>query len=117
MRMGFASTNATSEVVHPVQEIQDNHMRTQRRTRKQMLRNIYGSHFPMQLQMEETILSQFQRAPGLQSSMLGLSTQMGLETEIEFEDYLNDPEFTEQQVDFHAAMEARLGDTPMKRFS
>lgn len=51
--------------------------------------NIFGSHLPLRMQMEQTILSQFQRLPALQSEFCGLETLLGKDEEFGFEDYLN----------------------------
>jgi len=80
-----------------------------------MLGNIYGSHAPLRMQMEETILSQFQRFPGMKSSFVGLETILGTRDEIEFRDYLNDPDFSPEIVDSLSAMERRFGDGPILR--
>jgi hypothetical protein len=52
------------------------------------LQNVYGSHLSMRLQMEESILSNFQRLPTLKSEFVGLSTSLGLDEEIGFSDFL-----------------------------
>jgi proteasome maturation protein len=78
-----------------------------------MLAKVYGSHVPLRLHMEEKILAQVRRFPGLPSSHIGLETLLGLETEIEFGDYLNRPEDSERmQPNPFEAMEQRLGDKP-----
>jgi hypothetical protein len=79
-------------------------------TKKQMLAKVYGSHMPLQMTMEENILSQFRRFPGLQSSMSGLETMLNMDETIEFEDYLGAPQVSTEQVEVFAAMERRLGD-------
>jgi len=63
--------------------------------------------------MEQHIVAQFQRLPGLKSSLLGLETLMGTDEDIEFDDYLNDPEYREGSIDVFTAMENRLGDKPV----
>lgn len=73
-----------------------------------MLAKIHGVHVPMRIKMDNTILAQ-QRRPGvagIRQSMVGLETMLGKDETIEFEDYLNDPEFTEQIVDVHTELEA-----------
>jgi proteasome maturation protein len=42
----------------------------------------------MKLEMEQAILSQFQRLPGLKSSMVGLDTLMNRDEDIDAGDYL-----------------------------
>eukprot|EP01115_Flamella_aegyptia_P012228 TRINITY_DN6024_c0_g1_i2.p1 TRINITY_DN6024_c0_g1~~TRINITY_DN6024_c0_g1_i2.p1 ORF type:complete len:76 (-),score=24.61 TRINITY_DN6024_c0_g1_i2:8-235(-) len=63
----------------------------------------------VRMKMEETILGQFHRLPGLPSEFAGLDTIMGRDEELGFEDYLNVPQFNEQPVDIHSVMENRLG--------
>lgn len=106
----------SNTLAHPMQAVELEHTKNQRMTQKQMMANVYGSHLPMQLTMEERILSQFQRFPGLRSSFVGLETLVGDDTRMEFADYLNDPSFSTEPVDVHSAMEARLGDKPAPRF-
>lgn len=103
------------------------------------LQNVYGSHLSMRLQMEESILSNFQRLPTLKSEFVGLSTSLGLDEEIGFSDFLrgtlrlcatsltcaqglitdvcslprllllSDPSAPESAIDLHEVMEHRLG--------
>eukprot|EP00472_Partenskyella_glossopodia_P014762 CAMPEP_0197515242 /NCGR_PEP_ID=MMETSP1318-20131121/432_1 /TAXON_ID=552666 /ORGANISM="Partenskyella glossopodia, Strain RCC365" /LENGTH=83 /DNA_ID=CAMNT_0043063555 /DNA_START=213 /DNA_END=464 /DNA_ORIENTATION=- len=75
-----------------------------------MLAKIHGVHVPMRMKMDQTILAQQQRfpVPGLKSSFVGLETMLGMDEQIEFEDYLNNPEFSEKQVDIHTEMEKSL---------
>ncbi len=51
--------------------------------------NIFGSHMFMRMRMDETILSQFQRLPGLRSEFCGLDTLLNRDEDFAFEDYLN----------------------------
>lgn len=53
----------------------------------------------------------------MQSSLTGLESLMGEDVELEFQDYLNDPEFNERREDVFAKMEERLGDKPLARFT
>ena len=53
------------------------------------LNNVYGSHMVMRMQMEQNLLSQFQRLPGLRSEYAGLETLMGRDEDFGPEDYLN----------------------------
>eukprot|EP00808_Paulinella_micropora_P004077 g60016.t1 len=101
-----------ADPVHPVQQIQREFARKQAATKRLMLARVYGQHFPLRLQMEEAILTQFQRLPGLKSSFAGMESLTGRDVEIEFEDTLADPEFNPRFVDFHAEMDKRLGIAP-----
>mmetsp|Transcript_34956 Transcript_34956/g.52604 ORF Transcript_34956/g.52604 Transcript_34956/m.52604 type:complete len:149 (-) Transcript_34956:186-632(-) len=49
----------------------------------------FGQHAPFRTKMERNLLAQFQRLPGLESSLLGLHTVMDLDDTIEFEDIFN----------------------------
>mmetsp|Transcript_34715 Transcript_34715/g.64264 ORF Transcript_34715/g.64264 Transcript_34715/m.64264 type:complete len:84 (+) Transcript_34715:254-505(+) len=75
-----------------------------------MLAKIHGVHVPMRMKMDQTILSQHKRlhVPGMKPSFVGLETMLGMDETIEFEDYLNDPEFSEKQVDIHTEMEKSM---------
>merc|ERR1712050_168756 len=50
---------------------------------------VFGQHAPIRAKMERNILAQFQRLPGLQSSLVGLETVLDLDETIEFEDVFN----------------------------
>jgi len=114
-RLGPGTLRTDNEIRHPVEHLQKQILKAQRRSRKQMLAKVYGNYLPLQLTMEENILGQFRRLPGLKSNLLGLETLLDLDTSIEFHDYLDDPEFNERSVDLHEEMERRLGDLPLKR--
>ncbi|CAK0798656.1 unnamed protein product [Prorocentrum cordatum] len=46
---------------------------------------VFGQHAPIRAKMERELMAQFQRLPGLPSSMMGLETVLGLDTTIEWE--------------------------------
>lgn len=84
--------------------------------------NIFGSHMFMKMRMDEAILSQYQRLPGLRSEFCGLDTLLNRDDEFTFEDYLSGipllknsdltslvPEMSETPVDVHDVMERKLG--------
>merc|ERR1719446_1622832 len=76
-------------VRHPVEKLLiDN---TKRSEQQEMMAKsiVFGQHAPIRAKMERELLSQFQRLPGLPSSMLGLETVMRMDTNIEFEDIFN----------------------------
>jgi len=111
------SSNLKSEITsaHPVQIIEQQYEKKREETKRNLLSKVYGAHVPLKMQMEETILSQFQRFSGLPNSFVGLETLMGKDTTIDFADYLNVPEFYEKQVDVLSEMEKRIGDKPYSR--
>eukprot|EP00456_Euglypha_rotunda_P001961 TRINITY_DN10399_c0_g1_i1.p1 TRINITY_DN10399_c0_g1~~TRINITY_DN10399_c0_g1_i1.p1 ORF type:complete len:135 (+),score=30.59 TRINITY_DN10399_c0_g1_i1:206-610(+) len=98
---------------HPVQAIQTQSTKKEKDRDHTMLSHIYGTHLPIKIKMEENILSQFKRVGGLRSSLLGLETLMGMDTEIEFEDFLDDADFRlTPQKSVLEQMEASFGDKP-----
>jgi proteasome maturation protein len=109
MREGLSANSvAVNAVNHPVEQIQKIGGVQQQMTRKAMLAKVYGAHMAMQMEMEEQILSQFRRFPGLQSSMVGLETVLDQDETIGFADFLGQKEYSEQQVNVLAEMEKRL---------
>jgi hypothetical protein len=55
MREGLNSTSAKAQItsVHGVERIQNESLAQAHLTKKQMLAKVYGSHMPLQMQMEE----------------------------------------------------------------
>jgi hypothetical protein len=53
---------------------------------REVLAATYGAHVPLRMQIESEILSQYRRLPTLQSSMLGLDTLAGRDTQINISD-------------------------------
>jgi proteasome maturation protein len=75
-----------------------------------MLGNVYGAHVPMRQRMELGILSNAQRLPGLPSSNFGMEILLNKHEDLEFDDFLNDPQSAAgEMLDIHLAMEKRLG--------
>lgn len=54
--------------------------------KREVLAATYGAHVPLRMQMESEILSQYRRLPTLQSSMVGLDTLAGRDTQINISD-------------------------------
>ena len=52
---------------------------------------IYGSGFAMRMRAEKRCLENVGRMPGLPSSHVALECALGVDEEIEFEDFLNTP--------------------------
>eukprot|EP01091_Cochliopodium_minus_P009819 TRINITY_DN2508_c0_g1_i1.p1 TRINITY_DN2508_c0_g1~~TRINITY_DN2508_c0_g1_i1.p1 ORF type:complete len:125 (-),score=24.12 TRINITY_DN2508_c0_g1_i1:147-521(-) len=77
---------------HPVEHIQKNFQRNQVNLESFASKNTFGTHFPMRLHMEQKLVSQFQRIPNLKTSYLGLEILRGDDEDIDFEDYLCDPQ-------------------------
>eukprot|EP00470_Lotharella_oceanica_P004494 CAMPEP_0170170372 /NCGR_PEP_ID=MMETSP0040_2-20121228/3369_1 /TAXON_ID=641309 /ORGANISM="Lotharella oceanica, Strain CCMP622" /LENGTH=131 /DNA_ID=CAMNT_0010409741 /DNA_START=38 /DNA_END=433 /DNA_ORIENTATION=- len=103
-------TSVDNSASHPVQLIQEEHNVNIAEGKMRMLAKIHGVHVPMRMKMDQTILSQHKRlhVPGMKPSFVGLETMLGMDETIEFEDYLNDPEFSEKQVDIHTEMEKSM---------
>eukprot|EP00296_Roombia_truncata_P008439 JP446923.1.p1 GENE.JP446923.1~~JP446923.1.p1 ORF type:complete len:104 (-),score=21.83 JP446923.1:335-646(-) len=73
-------------------------------------RNTQGLSAPFQRQMEATILSQYQRLPGLHSEFLGLDVVTGADEDFGFEDVLNNPrDSVRPPQPLHDVMERKLG--------
>lgn len=100
-----------ASVIHPVEEIQRSAKSNEVKTKRQLQAITYGAAMPMRLQMQEEILSQFHRLPGLQSSYLGLAALSGRDEKFDVEDYMGRPEDSpyEPETGAHEIMEKRLG--------
>ncbi|GMP30911.1 hypothetical protein CsSME_00005351 [Camellia sinensis var. sinensis] len=84
----------------------------QEQMKRRILVNTYGSAFPLKMDLDQQMLSRFQRPPGpIPSSMLGLEALTGGLEDFGFEDYLNDPRESEtfRPLDMHHGMEVNLG--------
>merc|ERR1719313_2493648 len=99
---------------HPVERIQLSHFRRGEEQGMLMSGKVHGMHAPLRMKMERETFAQFQRMPGLQSSMVGLECVLDMEDTIEFEDYLNMeehapmPRLVGGNRGVHEVMEARL---------
>lgn len=120
-RLGLSTHRTQAQVSHPVQQIQENYARQTRMNQKQLLAKIHGSAFPTRLAMEESILTSFQRPPGLPSSRVGLEILCNQDDDIDFADYLaatdNFENSRSQHVNLssnamHSHFEAQQGDKP-----
>ena len=117
LRHGISSTagGAPPSLTHPVQLIEQTFAKQQDANQKNLLARVYGSHLPMKLHMEQTLLSQFRRCGGLPSSNLGLSIVMGKDEEIDWGDVMNRPENCEYQYEPLSELENRIDGTPKRR--
>ena len=113
MQQGFASLEADARPAHPVQVIQAKAKKTEWAMRLDTVERLYGSAAAMRLNCEKEAVSKQLRLPGLPSSMLGLETVMGQDTDLDFSDYLNlptdAPEAAVSSFQVHSAMEMKLG--------
>eukprot|EP00747_Dinoflagellata_sp_TGD_P163833 gnl/TRDRNA2_/TRDRNA2_182958_c0_seq1.p3 gnl/TRDRNA2_/TRDRNA2_182958_c0~~gnl/TRDRNA2_/TRDRNA2_182958_c0_seq1.p3 ORF type:complete len:146 (-),score=32.29 gnl/TRDRNA2_/TRDRNA2_182958_c0_seq1:93-530(-) len=74
---------------HPVEKLVLDSMRRNEQQDMMSKSIVHGLHAPLKAKMEREMLAQFQRLPGLPSSLVGLETVMGLDETIEFEDVFN----------------------------
>ncbi|KAL6080186.1 hypothetical protein QOT17_000563 [Balamuthia mandrillaris] len=111
LRDGLASNAAGGRVLpqHPLEESFKNFVNNDTSFKRAALSNVFGSHMSLRLQAEEAILSEFQRLPSLHSERSGLKTMLGVDDDLGFVDFLQDPSYSETSVDLHNAMEAKLG--------
>mmetsp|Transcript_21826 Transcript_21826/g.48233 ORF Transcript_21826/g.48233 Transcript_21826/m.48233 type:complete len:141 (+) Transcript_21826:85-507(+) len=106
--------NTGAEARHPVERLLlDGGRRTEQQ--EMMAKSIvFGQHAPLRAKMERNLLSQFQRLPGLPSSLVGLETVLDMDDTIEFEDVFNleadAPVSRSMGANFglHEVMESRL---------
>ncbi|CAL0332044.1 unnamed protein product [Lupinus luteus] len=110
----FGLQGVKSDIVgsHPLESAYQSVSRTNELMKKQCMVNLYGTAFPLKMDLDRQILSRFQRPPGaIPSSMLGLEAVTGDLDNFGFEDYLNDPRESEtlRPSDMHHGMEVRLG--------
>eukprot|EP00440_Ansanella_granifera_P004665 gb/GFBE01005056.1/.p1 GENE.gb/GFBE01005056.1/~~gb/GFBE01005056.1/.p1 ORF type:complete len:153 (+),score=38.81 gb/GFBE01005056.1/:1-459(+) len=99
---------------HPVERLLIDHTRRSEQQEMMSKAIVYGQHAPIRAKMEREILSQFQRLPGLKSSLVGLETVLDMDDTIEFEDIMNleehsaIPRSTGPNRGLHDVMEQRL---------
>merc|ERR1712113_746908 len=107
------STRTGTQARHPVERL----LLDARRDEQLDLRAkamVFGQHAPLRAKIEREFLSQFQRLPGLQSSMVGLETILDLDDTIEYEDIFDLEEnaavskITGPNRGLHDVMEQRL---------
>merc|ERR1711874_168201 len=112
--MGGPANRTDIQPRHPVERLLLDNMR---RTEQQEMMGkalIFGQHAPVRAKIEREMLSQFQRLPGLPSSLVGLETVLDMDETIEFEDVFNleqnapMPRLTGPNRGFHDVMEQRL---------
>ncbi|MED6199674.1 hypothetical protein PIB30_078143 [Stylosanthes scabra] len=112
LRFGLQGVKSDILGSHPLQSSQESANRINEAMKKQCLVNLYGTAFPLKMDLDRQILSRFQRPPGvIPSSMLGLDAYTGRLDDFGFEDYLNDPRESEtlRPLDLHHGMEVLLG--------
>ncbi|CAA7408511.1 unnamed protein product [Spirodela intermedia] len=112
LRFGLSGVKSEIVGVHPLQPLMESTKRTHEEMKRMAMANVYGSAFPLKMDLDRQIFSRFQRPAGaLPSSMLGLEAITGSLDDFGFEDYLNDPRDSDsfRPADMHHGMEVRLG--------
>uniref|UniRef100_A0AAV1V1J3 Proteasome maturation factor UMP1 n=1 Tax=Peronospora matthiolae TaxID=2874970 RepID=A0AAV1V1J3_9STRA len=109
LRFGFYSASEDVRSLHEVQRLQTTQRQSNWELKMATVEQIYGKAAAMRLRTEKSVLEQFTRFPGLPSSHAGLDTLTGADEQIEFADFLNDPdEHPENTFRIHEAMEVKL---------
>mmetsp|Transcript_55478 Transcript_55478/g.147432 ORF Transcript_55478/g.147432 Transcript_55478/m.147432 type:complete len:151 (-) Transcript_55478:62-514(-) len=99
---------------HPLEKLLVDNARHAEQQEMMAKSMVFGQHAPIRAKMERELMSQFQRLPGLPSSMMGLETVLGLDTTIEWEDVFNReedapmPRTVGPNFPVHRVMEKRL---------
>ncbi|TYZ65437.1 hypothetical protein PybrP1_011716 [[Pythium] brassicae (nom. inval.)] len=110
LRHGFFSASEDARPVHEVQRLQTIHRTTNWELKMATVEQVYGKAAAMRLRTEKAVMEQFGRMPGLPSSHAGLDTITGADQEIEFADFLNEPnQHPEHTFRVHEAMEVKMG--------
>uniref|UniRef100_A0A1J3F7E5 Cyclin-B1-2 n=1 Tax=Noccaea caerulescens TaxID=107243 RepID=A0A1J3F7E5_NOCCA len=112
LRFGLHGVKSDIVGSHPLESAYESGKKSQEEMKRQVIAHTYGAALPLKMDLDRQILSRFQRPSGaIPSSMLGLEVYTGAIDNFGFEDYLNDPRESEtlKPVDFHHAMEVRLG--------
>ncbi|KAI4352253.1 hypothetical protein L6164_006523 [Bauhinia variegata] len=112
LRFGLHGVKSDIVGSHPLESSQQSAMMMEERMKRNVMVNLYGTAFPLKMDLDRQILSRFQRPPGaIPSSMLGLEAYTGKLDDFGFDDYLNDPRESEtfRPLDLHHGMEVRLG--------
>eukprot|EP01128_Nolandella_sp_AFSM9_P005942 TRINITY_DN2974_c0_g2_i1.p1 TRINITY_DN2974_c0_g2~~TRINITY_DN2974_c0_g2_i1.p1 ORF type:complete len:120 (-),score=32.29 TRINITY_DN2974_c0_g2_i1:74-433(-) len=100
--------HSTTQYSHPVQEIEQTRLARAELMTNFALQNIYGSHMPMRMSMERSMLSSFQRLPVLKSEMVGLSTITGSDMEMHFGEEFDETESADFTMGVHDLTEKKL---------
>merc|ERR1719373_948667 len=82
-------TRADVQARHPVERLLLDDGRRAEQQEMMAKSVVFGQHAPIRAKMERNLLAQFQRLPGLQSSLVGLETVLDQDDTIEFEDIFN----------------------------
>ncbi|TDH70577.1 uncharacterized protein CCR75_000496 [Bremia lactucae] len=109
LRFGFYNASEDVRSVHEVQRLQTSHRQYKWELKMSTVEQVYGKAAAMRLRTEKTVLEHYMRLPGLPSAHVGLDTLTGVDEQIEFADFLNDPnDHPENKFCVHEAMEVKL---------
>lgn len=78
--------------VHPVERLQQQHLRRQEEALMRRSAIAYGLHAPFNMTMQRELICQSRRLPGLKSSFLGLEVLMGNDSSLDISEVFNTPE-------------------------
>ncbi|GAB2211561.1 hypothetical protein Droror1_Dr00024879 [Drosera rotundifolia] len=112
LRFGLHGVKSDVLESHPLQSSYESVEMRKEEMKRKVLGSTYGSALGLKMDLDQQILSRFQRPPGpIPSSMIGLDAFTGSLDHIGLEDYLNDPRDSEvvRPVDMHHGMEVHLG--------
>merc|ERR1711862_766536 len=111
MRRGFAAAGPHPNILphHPVELIQKNAEKKDRAVRLNTASAVYGSAFTQRLQLEQTLLNQPRRLPGLPQSNIALDCLLGRDDDMP-EPYFTNPNDSENipRATLLEQMEARF---------
>eukprot|EP00929_Paragymnodinium_shiwhaense_P120515 TRINITY_DN92474_c0_g1_i1.p2 TRINITY_DN92474_c0_g1~~TRINITY_DN92474_c0_g1_i1.p2 ORF type:complete len:140 (+),score=34.77 TRINITY_DN92474_c0_g1_i1:91-510(+) len=87
---GMGDTRAGIEGArHPVEKLLLNAGRRAEQQEMMTMALVHGAHAPIRHKIEREMLSQFQRLPGLTSSLAGLESVLGADESLHFENLFN----------------------------
>ncbi|KAF6002138.1 hypothetical protein CCYA_CCYA11G3163 [Cyanidiococcus yangmingshanensis] len=109
----YETLESVSRERHPVEVLQQQDAVRASEDRLHWLAQVYGTHLPLRLLLEEQIMRKIYRPGGFSASSLGLEVLSGSIETLEPSEYLNQPELSEfldaRAYDVHAPMERRYG--------
>jgi proteasome maturation protein len=118
LREGFVAANrliSKQQPTHPLYKSLIQQEQFEKQRQYYALSHVFGQAMPMHLEMEKFIVQTPLRLPTLQSSKLAMDTLTGRDETIDFEDYLQDENMSEEggvvgnsRMDLHSQMEKRL---------
>nr|CAG4649845.1 EOG090X0J8E [Scapholeberis mucronata]SVE94005.1 EOG090X0J8E [Scapholeberis mucronata] len=94
---------------HPLQEALKKHDKKKEDIDMRILRSMQGLHAPMRLQMEKQSLKNIGHLPCLHRHNALLDALTGKDTTLDFEDFLNQPQYSEVMGQPHVMIERHLG--------